>query len=225
MIKRYPFDPYDRIWDSDKYFSPSHISIGFKAELGFKRSSRVKEKPPLGILETARVLARTEVLTYKLPLKKLGDYYVILYFAGILPVNPSFDILINGDTFLSNFTVRSSEASALYFTTKRVRVLNITLKSTSFYPQVNGIEVYEIIDIPSQASSTTGGLINLTCTVTCIPRYLISCVASNGIFYFTVSALQVIQQSTGSDLGWKDDPCSPTSWDYIGCEGSLVTSL
>ncbi|XP_010264107.1 PREDICTED: probable LRR receptor-like serine/threonine-protein kinase At5g48740 isoform X2 [Nelumbo nucifera] len=67
--------------------------------------------------------------------------------------------------------------------------------STRFYPQVNAIEVYEIVDIPLEASSTT------------------------------VSALQVIQQSTGLDLGWQDDPCAPTPWKHIGCEGSLVTSL
>lgn len=42
---------------------------------------------------------------------------------------------------------------------------------------------------------------------------------------FAVSALQVIQQSTGLDLGWQDDPCSPKSWEHIECEGNLVTSL
>lgn len=40
-----------------------------------------------------------------------------------------------------------------------------------------------------------------------------------------VSALQVIEQFTGLDLGWEDDPCSPKPWDHVGCEGSLVTSL
>ena len=40
-----------------------------------------------------------------------------------------------------------------------------------------------------------------------------------------VSALQVIQQSTGLDLGWQDDPCSPSPWNKIDCEGNLVTSL
>lgn len=40
-----------------------------------------------------------------------------------------------------------------------------------------------------------------------------------------VSALQVIQQSTGLDLDWEDDPCSPKSWEHIECEANLVTSL
>uniref|UniRef100_A0A6M2EUX4 Protein kinase domain-containing protein n=1 Tax=Populus davidiana TaxID=266767 RepID=A0A6M2EUX4_9ROSI len=88
-----------------------------------------------------------------------------------------------------------SEAGALHLTQKGIENLNITLKSISFYPQINAIEVYEIVDIPLEASSTT------------------------------VSALQVIQQSTGLDLGWEDDPCSPTMWEHIGCEGSIVTSL
>lgn len=42
---------------------------------------------------------------------------------------------------------------------------------------------------------------------------------------FAVSALQVIQQTTGLDLGWQDDPCSPTPWEHIECDGNLVTSL
>ncbi|KAG5042729.1 hypothetical protein JHK87_006644 [Glycine soja] len=36
---------------------------------------------------------------------------------------------------------------------------------------------------------------------------------------------QIIQQSTGLDLGWQDDPCLPSPWEKIDCEGSLVTSL
>ncbi|XP_021678166.2 probable LRR receptor-like serine/threonine-protein kinase At5g48740 isoform X2 [Hevea brasiliensis] len=191
---RYPLDPYDRIWDADENYTPFHVSIGFNKLLSFNLSS-LSENPPLAVLQTARVLARRKVLTYNLALDTLGDYYIVLYFAGILPVSPSFDIFINGDIAQSNYTVTMSEASALYLTRKGIKSLNITLKSISFYPQINAIEVYEVVDIPSEASSTT------------------------------VSALQVIQQSTGLDLGWEDDPCSPKSWDHIGCEGSLVTSL
>lgn len=153
---RYPSDPYDRIWDSDENFSPFHVSIGFKIQLSFNGSGSLKESPPAAILQSARVLARREVLTYNLPLDTLGDYYIILYFGGILPVYPSFDVIINGEVVQSNYTVKTSEVSALYFTRKGVKSLNITLKSSSFYPQVNGIEVYEITDIPSEASSTTG---------------------------------------------------------------------
>ncbi|CAL5353509.1 unnamed protein product [Camellia sinensis] len=192
---RYPLDQYDRIWDADEDFLPFHISSGFKIQRTFNLSS-LEETPPAAVLQTARVLARKEVLTYNLPLDDtLGDYYIILYFAGILPVSPSFNMLINGDVVQSNYTVKSSEVSALFITRKGIKSLNITMKSIRFYPQINAIEVYEIVDIPSESSSTT------------------------------VSALQVIQQSTGLDLGWQDDPCSPTPWDHIGCEGNFVTSL
>lgn len=44
-------------------------------------------------------------------------------------------------------------------------------------------------------------------------------------FVCAVSALQVIQQSTGWDMGWEDDPCSPRTWEHITCEGNRVTSL
>ncbi|XP_059432433.1 probable LRR receptor-like serine/threonine-protein kinase At5g48740 isoform X2 [Corylus avellana] len=191
---RYPSDPYDRIWGADQNFTPFHVSAGFKIQRSFNLSS-IKEDPPAPVLHTARVLARRKVLTYNLPLETLGDYFIVLYFAGILPVSPSFDVVINGAVVQSNYTVKLSEVGALYFTRKEIKSLNITLKSVSYYPQVNAIEVYKIVDIPSEVSSTT------------------------------VSALQVIQQSTGLDLGWQDDPCSPSPWDHIGCEGSIVTSL
>ncbi|XVE72758.1 hypothetical protein DITRI_Ditri11bG0064300 [Diplodiscus trichospermus] len=191
---RYPVDPFDRIWDADQSYIPFHVSSAFDIILGFNLSSQ-KESPPLDVLRTARVLAREDVLHYNLPLDTLGNYYIVLYFAGILPVSPSFDILINGNVQQSEFTVRTSEASTLYFTQKGITSLDIAFKSIRFYPQINAFEVYEIVDIPPEASSTT------------------------------VSALQVIEQSTGFDLGWQDDPCSPTPWDHIECEGSIVTSL
>ncbi|KAJ0113769.1 hypothetical protein Patl1_01597 [Pistacia atlantica] len=191
---RYPLDPYDRIWDADKNFVPFHVSTGFNTQASFSFSS-IQESPPVAVLQTARVLARRDVLTYNFPLDTLGDYFIVLYFAGIIPVSPTFNVLINGDVAESNYTVRSSEAGALYFNWKAIKTLNITIKSISFYPLVNAIEVYEIVGIPLEVSSTT------------------------------VSALQVIQQSTGLDVEWEDDPCSPKSWDHIGCEGSLVTSL
>ncbi|OWM62784.1 hypothetical protein CDL15_Pgr020078 [Punica granatum] len=191
---RYPLDPYDRIWDPDKSFSPFHVSTAFKIQSNSILSGTAEDLPA-AVLATARVLARKDTLTYSFLLDTLADYYIALYFAGILPISPSFDILINGDIVWSNYTVEVSGASALYFTRKGLDSLNVTLRSTSFSPQVNAIEVYEVLDIPAEASSTT------------------------------VSALQVIQQFIGLDLGWEDDPCSPFTWDHITCHGSRVTSL
>ena len=111
----------------------------------------------MDVLQTARVLAREDVLHYNLLLDTLGDYYVVLYFTGILPVSASFDILINGDVQQSEFTIRTSEASTLYLTLKGITSLGIALRRIRFYPQINAFEVYEIVDIPPEASSTTGG--------------------------------------------------------------------
>lgn len=219
-------DPYDRIWDADQSYTPFHVSSGFNILLSHNLSSGLSESPPVAVLQTARVLARRNALTYNLPLDTLGDYYIVLYFAGILPVSPSFDILINGVVVQSNYTVKKSEASALYLTQKEIKSLNVTLKSIRFYPQINAIEVYEIVEIPLETSSTTGhirfGYASLMSSFHCseltpFPSWLSNSPA--------VSALQVIQQSTGLDLRWEDDPCSPAPWDHIGCEGSLVTSL
>ncbi|MBA0737334.1 hypothetical protein Gogos_010804 [Gossypium gossypioides] len=191
---RYPADPFDRIWDADQSYTPAHLSPAFHIPLGLNLSS-LKESPPLDVLQTARVLARDDFLHYNLPLDTFGDYYIVLYFADILPVSASFDILINGVVQQSNFTITTSETSTLYFTQKRITSLDIAFRRIRFYPQISAFEVYEIVDIPPEASSTT------------------------------VSALQVIEQSTGFDLGWQDDPCLPTPWNHIECEGSTVTSL
>ncbi|XP_022960256.1 probable LRR receptor-like serine/threonine-protein kinase At5g48740 [Cucurbita moschata] len=191
---RYPIDRYDRIWDADENFKPFHVSSGFKVEANFD-SIQVKEAPPAVVVETARVLARRDELSYNLPVEEQGDYFVILYFGGILAVHPSFDVLMNGKIIESNYTVEMGEMRALYVIQDQIKSLIITFKSVKFYPQVNAIEVYQIVHVPLEASSTT------------------------------VSALQVIHQSIGLNLGWEDDPCSPRTWDHVGCEGNLVTSL
>lgn len=152
---RYPMDPYDRIWNADKSFTPFHVSTGFKIQSNLNQSN-IMEEPPATALQTARVLARRNTLAYNLPLDGVGDYYIILYFAGIFPVFSSFDVYINGDLAKSNYTIRSSEISALYVTRKGISSLNITLRSVSFYPQINAFEVYNMVDIPSETSSTTG---------------------------------------------------------------------
>lgn len=150
-------DPYDRIWDADQNYAPFHVSMGFNMIASFNFLS-ILESPPVAVLQNARVLARKNILTYNFPLDTLGDYYIILYFAGILPVSPSFDVLINGEVTESNYTVRAAEASAVYFMQKGIKTLNITIRSISFNPQVNALEVYEIIDIPPEASSTAGAV-------------------------------------------------------------------
>ncbi|KAL7590482.1 hypothetical protein Lser_V15G38961 [Lactuca serriola] len=191
---RYPLDEYDRIWDPDEDFSPFHTSIGFSNPETFDTWS-LNERPPLPVVQTGRVLARREGLSYNFALQNLGDYYLVVYFAGILPVSPTFDILINGEVVESNYRVKIWEVGSLYFLRKGIQNLNITFKDITFYPLVNAIEVYEIANIPPESSTTV------------------------------VSALQVIQESTGLDLEWEDDPCSPTTWEHIQCEGSSVTSL
>lgn len=153
---RYPLDEYDRIWDADQNYTPFHLSTSFDILSTFNLSS-INQSIPLSVLQTARVLTRKEDLTYNLPLSSIqGDYYVVLYFAGILPVSPTFDVLIDGGLLQSNYTVKNGEVSKLSFTMYGINNMNITLKSTSFYPLLNAIEVFEIVYIPAASSSTTG---------------------------------------------------------------------
>ncbi|XP_031479079.1 probable LRR receptor-like serine/threonine-protein kinase At5g48740 [Nymphaea colorata] len=191
---RYPLDQYDRIWDGDQDFSPSHLAAGLDIQLGFN-VSRVKEAPPLRVLQSARVLARKDILNYTFIIEKTADYYLILYFAGIIPVSSSFSVLINGNVVRANYTVASSEVSALSIQRKSISSLTVELRNSSYYPLVNAIEIYEVVEIPPECSSTT------------------------------VSALQIIYESSGLNLGWGDDPCSPTVWKRVGCQGSLLVSL
>ncbi|CAN8265621.1 unnamed protein product [Cochlearia groenlandica] len=191
---RYPSDPYDRIWDPDQSFAPFHASSSFN-RLTRSSSFNITENPPASVLQTARILARKDSLSYTFSLNTIGDYYIILYFNGILSLSPSFNVTINDEVKQSDYTVTSSEASTLYFTPKRISKLNITFGKIKFNPQVNALEVYQILQVPLEASSTT------------------------------VSALKVIEQFAGQDLGWQDDPCTPLPWNHIECEGNRVTSL
>lgn len=150
-------DPYDRIWDADQNFSPAQLSSGFNNQLPLNLSN-IQESPPAAVLQSARVLARKNILSYNFQLDKMGDYYAVLYFGGILPVSPSFDILANGDVVRSNYTVKSSEVSVLFFIRKGITSLNITLRNVSFYPLMNAIEIYESVDIPLECSTTTGAI-------------------------------------------------------------------
>ncbi|KAK1289797.1 putative LRR receptor-like serine/threonine-protein kinase [Acorus calamus] len=191
---RYPVDPYDRIWDPDQNYSPAHLSAGFNIPIQLD-VLELKESPPVSVLQSARVLARKNILSYDFSVSSLGDYYIVMYFAGTLPVSSTFDVLVNREVVRSNYQVKNMEASAVFISRNRIDTLNITLRNISYYPQVNAIEIYEIIEIPMESSATQ------------------------------VSALQVIQQSTGFNLGWEGDPCYPVPWEHIGCEGNLVTSL
>lgn len=191
---RYPLDQYDRVWDADEDFSPSHLSMALYTKYDLNTSS-INEVPPMVVVQTARLLERRNLLTYDLPLDELGSYYVVLYFAGIVPVSSRFDILANGGIIQSNYSVISRNSTVFYFTMEQIRGLNITLQNISFFPLINAIEVFEIVDIPPETSSTT------------------------------VSALEVIQQYTGLDLGWEEDPCFPRPWNHLTCDGNLVTSI
>ncbi|KAG0461086.1 hypothetical protein HPP92_021383 [Vanilla planifolia] len=191
---RYPSDYYDRIWDGDQKFHPSLLSGAFHVPIALNISG-MKETPPLVVLQTARVLARRDILSYRFPLKKLGNYYLVLYFAGITPLLSSFDVLVNDNVVFFDYQLNQAEASLLTYFAKGIDRLKISFRKVRFYPQVNGIEIYEVLGIPQECSPVT------------------------------VSALQVIQQSNGFNLGWEDDPCAPTTWSHISCNGNLVTSL
>lgn len=178
------------------------------------------------VLQTARLLERKKLLTYDLPLEELGNYYIVLYFAGIVPVSSRFNILANKGIVRSNYTVTSRNSSVLHFTVEQVRGLNITLQNISFYPLINAIEVFQMVDLPPETSSTTGNGCYLV-IITPFRRYLLLIFLKLYCLFcdFAVSALEVIQQYTGLDLGWEEDPCFPKPWNHITCDGNLVTSM
>lgn len=143
---------------------PSRLSTGFKIWVPLDISD-IKESPPVEVLQTARVLVRRNVLTYHFPLHRLGDYHVILYFAGITPVSPTFDVLANGVVVSSDYIVKHREASSIFFVAKGIDRMNITLRNVSFYPQVNAIEIYEVVGIPMECSTTTGFKLCSLCSI------------------------------------------------------------
>lgn len=95
-------------------------------------------------------------MSYNFPLGKLGSYYMILYFAGITPVSSTFDILINKNVMSLGYAVKHGQASSLAFTVKMVDRVCVSFRNISFYPQVNAIEIYEIVNMPPECSAATG---------------------------------------------------------------------
>lgn len=194
-ILRYPVDSYDRIWDVDRNFSPSHLTVGFDIPVKIN-SSGVPESPPDAVLQSARILVRTDTLSYNFQLDEEANYLVIAYFARILPVQSSFHVLVNGDILATNYTLQSSETGAVSSISNNISVINITIHNVSFHPQINALEVYQIADIPLGSSQSQ------------------------------VSALQAIQRVYRLNLGWENDPCSPVPWKGLQCdEANDVVSL
>lgn len=220
---RYPLDQYDRVWDADEDFSPSHLSMALYTKYDLNTSS-INEVPPMVVVQTARLLERRNLLTYDLPLDELGSYYVVLYFAGIVPVSSRFDILANGGIIQSNYSVISRNSTVFYFTMEQIRGLNITLQNISFFPLINAIEVFEIVDIPPETSSTTGNAANDFTYIGAL-YYFFALLILFVLLDCAVSALEVIQQYTGLDLGWEEDPCFPRPWNHLTCDGNIVTSM
>ncbi|GLJ07608.1 hypothetical protein SUGI_0070710 [Cryptomeria japonica] len=193
---RYPADSYDRIWDVDQNFAPRHLSKGFDIPVNIN-SSGIPESPPDAVLQSARILVRTQNLFYNFHLSEKANYFVIAYFTKIVAVYSTFDVLLNGDIIKSNFTLQRGEAGrVLNSTHDSTTEINITIHNVSFHPQINALEVYQIADIPLGSSQSQ------------------------------VSALKAIQQVYNFNLGWEDDPCSPFPWKGVECdEANEVISL
>ena len=89
------------------------------------------------------------------------------------------------------------------------------------------LQVYKRVDVPSDASSTTG------CSPPCLSLQFMLFSNNYHFFHLLILLLNLnssfsttgYQQSTRLDLGWQDDPCLPSPWEKIECEGSLIASL
>ncbi|KAH9312395.1 hypothetical protein KI387_027430, partial [Taxus chinensis] len=195
-ILRYPADSYDRIWDVDQNFSPRHLTTGFDIQVKIN-SSGIPESPPDAVLQSARILVRTNNLFYNFQFNEKATYFVIAYFTKILAVYSTFNVLVNGDIIKYNYTLQSGEAGGIYHSTSdSTSEINITIHNVSFHPQINALEVYQIADIPVESSQSQ------------------------------VSALKAIQQVYHFNLGWENDPCSPIPWRGVECnEANEVISL
>eukprot|EP01018_Ginkgo_biloba_P040774 Gb_37625 [translate_table: standard] len=176
-IIRYPQDPFDRLWESDKLVNAVKSRSGNQTSATFNASSNVMistqnttNHPPIAVMETAKIAGRQERLDLyvKNPTDGQIPLLIILYFAEIETSNVSesriFDVLINGHQaipsldithagVLSNRT-RSSIQKEIMSNDSNIDVALRKTSNSTIGPIVNALEQYLVIPTDTETSPT-----------------------------------------------------------------------
>lgn len=155
--RRYPDDSYDRIWDSDQYYldatSTSTHSITHQL-----KTAAVADVAPMIVLQSDRFNYHNQTLSYSFPLfQPTGKYLMNTYFGELYNKNgPIFKVSVNDAVLI---TVDGwPPLSGVEFTVTQVAGWwwNISLLPLTGAPQINGLEIFEIVQLKHTSNAADG---------------------------------------------------------------------
>ncbi|XP_024371320.1 probable LRR receptor-like serine/threonine-protein kinase At5g48740 isoform X5 [Physcomitrium patens] len=192
-ITRYPDDRYDRIWDPDHYYLDGSTTSTHSISRKLKTSA-VTDDCPLIVLQSNRFNYHNQTLSYSLPLSKPnGKYLMNAYFGELYnTTGPTFIMTVNGAVLttvvgwppLSGAEFTATQAASSWW--------NISLLPVIGAPQINGLEVYEIIQLMHVSNQRDARALNLI-------------------------ELNFNIQNVLLDWALGSDPCFPVPWRGVIC--------
>ncbi|KAL5707033.1 hypothetical protein ACHQM5_025132 [Ranunculus cassubicifolius] len=208
--RRYPDDPYDRIWSSDQEKKQNYL-VGIAQ--GTQRintlhsiDTRTREYPPIKVMQTA-VIGTQGRLTYRLDLDGFpATARAYAFFAEIedLGMNGTRKFTMQQPRVpgYNNIVVNIVENANSSYTLYEPSYMNVSLDfvlSFSFVktpdsthgPLLNAIEIDKYVEIIPKTDSKERGVLDT-----------------------------LLSMSFGSDLAHEGDPCSPTNWEWVTCSSS-----
>ncbi|BAH95741.1 probable LRR receptor-like serine/threonine-protein kinase At1g51810 [Oryza sativa Japonica Group] len=215
---RYPFDPYDRLWQPYGD-DPSWTNITVAAAVDVTNISRSDDPSP--ILRSAATPANATVRRLDFPWSSddaaTTTYLLLLYFAELqrLPAGAArrFDVLVDGDASAGGgrrgYTPRYLAAEVVRSTVRAARpgqrhvVSLVAAPDSALPPIVNGLEIYSVQPMPELATNDRDA-----------------------------KAMMEIRDNYELKKNWMGDPCAPKAFAWVGLncgysssDPALVTAL
>ncbi|KAJ7528777.1 hypothetical protein O6H91_15G019400 [Diphasiastrum complanatum] len=210
-VIRFPYDPYDRIWESDYGLKTTYLTLSTRNPV---INGRTGDIPPSFVMQTAKTtIDATTLMYYQFLLPQVKQsYYIALYFAEIQSLGANetriFDIYYYNNLLSSNLYYSSLDVASLAlgsFATVEIYANNSILLGTLNFSFVPG------------QHSTLGPILNAAEVLSVLDNL------TSGTYYEDVSALVYIQ-TLFNLLDWSGDPCLPIgyNWDWVECDTELV---
>uniref|UniRef100_A0A0E0MNQ8 Protein kinase domain-containing protein n=1 Tax=Oryza punctata TaxID=4537 RepID=A0A0E0MNQ8_ORYPU len=208
---RYPFDPYDRLWQPYGD-DPSWTNITVAAAVDVSNISRSDDPSP--ILRSAATPANATARRLDFPWSSdeattTITYLVLLYFAELqrLPAPRRFDVLVDGDVSAGagggrrGYTPRYLAAEVVRATVRAARpgqrhvVSLVAAPDSALPPIVNGLEIYSVQPMPELATNDRDA-----------------------------KAMMEIRDKYELKKNWMGDPCAPRAFAWVGLNCSYSSS-
>ncbi|XP_014500547.1 LRR receptor-like serine/threonine-protein kinase IOS1 [Vigna radiata var. radiata] len=212
---RYPVDVYDRVWYARSHWSACNFGENWKSLSSSNPDNFLNQNgyKPGEIMSTAVEPENDSaplVISWE-PQNETDQFYVYMYFTEIQVLTKNqtrqFNIMLNAESLLQNFSPRYQIADTINATTaisgKEIKFSLERTENSTLPPIISAIEIYRVID--SQNPETFQG---------------------------DVDAITSIKSAYGMEWDWEGDPCAPAAylWDglnctYLGNEFPRITAL